>query len=158
MKNLNLKDAALAGIIAGLIFMMLEMILVPMFMNGSPWGPPRMIAAIILGKEVLPPPATFDLGVLMAAIMLHLMLSIIYVIILAMIVKSMSLGLAILIGAVFGFVLYLVNFYGMTGIFPWFANARNWVSIFSHIMFGIIAAWSYAGLVRRHSHKNPVKE
>jgi uncharacterized membrane protein YagU involved in acid resistance len=157
MKNLNLKDAALAGIIAGLIFMMLEMILVPMFMNGSPWGPPRMIAAIILGKEVLPPPATFDLGVLMAAIMLHLMLSIIYAIILAMIVKSMSLGLAILIGAVFGFVLYLVNFYGITGIFPWFANARNWVSIFSHIMFGIIAAWSYAGLVRRHDFRKPVK-
>jgi hypothetical protein len=43
-----LKAAILAGLIAGVVFMMLEMILVPVFMNGSPWAPPRMIAAIIM--------------------------------------------------------------------------------------------------------------
>jgi hypothetical protein len=153
MKSINFKKAILAGIIAGLIFMMLEMILVSMFLGGSPWGPPRMIAAIIMGKEVLPPPATFDLGVLMMAMMLHLVLSVVYAIILALIVNRMSVGLAILVGAVFGFLLYLINFYVMTGIFPWFANARNWVSAVSHITFGIAAAWSYVGLVRRHAHQ-----
>ncbi len=69
-----LKAAILAGLIAGVVFMMLEMILVPVFMNGSPWAPPRMIAAIILGKDVLPmpgQPVIFDFGVLMVAVMLH---------------------------------------------------------------------------------------
>lgn len=156
MKDFKVKDAVWAGIISGLIFMMLEMILVPMFLGGSPWGPPRMIAAIILGKEVLPPPANFDFGVVMGAVMLHLVLSVIYAIILSLIVNRMSFWVAILVGAVFGYMLYLVNFYVMTGIFPWFANARNWVSVFSHISFGIGAAWAYLGLVGRLAHQNQV--
>lgn len=153
MKSIRMKDAVWAGIIAGLIFMVLEMIMVPMFMDGSPWGPPRMIAAIILGKGVLPPPPTFDFGVVMVAVILHLILSIIYAIILAWIINAAktSFWVSILIGAVFGYVLYLVNFYVFTGIFPWFAKARNWISAFSHISFGIAAAWSYLGLLSKHA-------
>lgn len=152
MKSISFKDAVWAGIIAGLIFMMLEMFLVPAFLDGSPWGPPRMIAAIILGKEVLPPPGTFDFGIFMAALILHMVLSVIYAIILAMIINATKafFWVSILIGAVFGFVLYLVNFYLFTGVFPWFANARNWVSVFAHIVFGAAAAWAYLGLLGRH--------
>ena len=58
--GISAKAALWAAIIAGIVFMMLEMIMVPVFMGGSPWGPPRMIAAIGMGKGVLPPPATFD--------------------------------------------------------------------------------------------------
>lgn len=159
MKSINMKDAVWAGIISGLIFMMLEMIMVPMFLDGSPWGPPRMIAAIILGEGVLPPPATFDFGVFMTAIVLHLILSIIYAILLALFISGLktSFWMSILIGAVFGYLLYLVNFYLFTGVFPWFANARNWVSVFAHISFGIAAAWSYVGLASRHAHSHEVK-
>lgn len=131
--------------------MMLEMILVPMFLGGSPWGPPRMIAAIAMGEGVLPPPATFDFGILMVAIILHLVLSVIYAIILALIINGMSFWIGILVGAVFGYALYLINFYAFTGIFPWFAEARNWVSVFAHISFGIGAAWAYLALARSHA-------
>lgn len=141
-----LKAAILAGLIAGVVFMMLEMILVPVFLNGSPWAPPRMIAAIILGKDVLPmpgQPVNFDFGVLMVAIMLHFMLSIVYAVIIGWICRNLSMGTSILLGAVFGLILYFANFYGFTAIFPWFAMARNLVSIFSHIMFGIIAVLAF---------------
>ena len=43
------KAAALAGVIAGLIFLMLEMGLVAVLQGQSLWGPPRMISAIIMG-------------------------------------------------------------------------------------------------------------
>ncbi len=139
----------MAGLIAGAVFMMLEMIMVPLFMpDGSPWGPPRMIAAIGMGKEVLPPPATFALMPVMVAMIIHFILSIIFAVILAFIVSRLGLGIALLIGAVFGLVLYFVNFYGFTAIFPWFAMARNWISIFSHIVFGAAAAWAYKALAR----------
>lgn len=141
-----LKAAILAGLIAGVIFLMLEMILVPVFLDGSPWAPPRMIAAIILGKDVLPmpgQPVTFDIGVLMVAMMLHFILSIVYAVIIGWICKSLSMGASILLGALFGLVLYFVNFYGFTAVFPWFAMARNWVSIVSHLMFGVIAVYSF---------------
>jgi uncharacterized membrane protein YagU involved in acid resistance len=154
METLNWKAAIWAGIIAALIFLMLEMLMVPLFLNGSPWAPPRMIGAIVLGKEVLPPPATFDLGIVMAAIVLHLVLSILYAVVIAFIIKKMSFIQALAVGAVIGLLIYFVNFYIMTGMFPWFAMARNWVSAFAHVAFGIGVAWAYMKLqshyVRRH--------
>jgi len=146
MNKLLFKTAIKAGVIAGAVFMMLEMIMVPVFMGDSPWAPPRMIAAIILGKSVLPmpdQPVTFDFGVMLAAMVLHFMLSIIYAIIIGWLCRKLSMGTSILIGAVFGLAIYIINFYGFTALFPWFAMARNWISIFSHIMFGIIAALAF---------------
>lgn len=142
------KAAVLAGLISGIVFMMLEMILVPVFGGGSPWGPPRMIAAIGMGQEVLPPPATFALVPIMVGMVIHFMLSIVFALMLALVISRFGLGVAVLVGAVFGLVLYLVNFYGFTAVFPWFAMARNWISIFSHIMFGVIAAWAYKTLAK----------
>ncbi len=145
---INWKAAIIAGIIAGAIFMILEMILVPLVGGGSPWGPPRMIAAIGMGKEVLPPPGDFALMPVMVAMVIHFILSIIFAVILAFIIQRFSLGLAILIGAIFGLLLYFVNFYGFTAVFPWFAMARNAVSIFSHIVFGAAAAWIYKAIAK----------
>src|ERR671919_425929 len=96
------KAALWAGVIAGLVFMLLEMMLVPMFMGGSPWGPPRMIAAIALGKEVLPPPDTFDPGIMAAAMVVHFVLSVVYAIMLAAIIAGARQGTGIWVGAAFG--------------------------------------------------------
>ncbi len=149
MTKLFFKKAVIAGLIAGAVFMMLEMIMVPMFMGGSPWGPPRMIAAILLGKSVLPmppQPVTFDFGVMMAAMFLHFMLSIIFAIIIGWLCKNLRVGTSVLVGAVIGLILYFINFYGLTSVFPWFAMARTWVSIFSHVMFGMVAAFCFKKL------------
>lgn len=149
MENGFWKAAIWSGIIAAVVMLMLEMIMNPLFLGNSPWGPPRMMAAILLGSEVLPPPATFDFGILMAAMVVHFPLSVIYAIIIGAIVKNMETGKAVLIGAIIGLVIYLVNFYGFTAIFPWFAMARNWVQIVIHIAFGLSAAWSFMAIYRK---------
>ncbi len=157
MIKIDWKAAIWAGIIAGAVFMMLEMIMVPLFMGDSPWAPPRMIAAIIMGKDVLSSmeqPATFDPGVMMAAMILHFMLSIIYAIIIGWICRTRSMGISITIGAVFGLAIYVINFYGFTAIFPWFAMARNWISIFAHLMFGIVAAWAFKAIQHKIANIN----
>lgn len=65
-----------AAVVAGLIFAMMEMVLVQAVM-GQPWyGPLHMIAAIVLGPSVLPPPPTFDIGVASTAVAIHMALSI----------------------------------------------------------------------------------
>lgn len=146
MDKLFFKAAIIAGLIAGAVFILLEMIMVPLFMNESPWGPPRMIAAIILGTSVLPmpgQPVTFDFGVMIVAVILHFVLSIIYTIIIGRLCKNLSLGTSLLAGAIFGLALYFINFFGFTAVFPWFAMARNWISIFAHIMFGLVAVYSF---------------
>lgn len=148
--QLDWKAATWSGIIAGFIFLALEMVMVPVFGGGSPWGPPRMMAAIILGKGVLPPPATFDLGIIMAAMGLHFVLSIVYAVVFALAISRLSIGPALALGGVGGLILYLVNFYGFTALFPWFAMARNWISIFGHLVFGLVTAGVYVTIRKHH--------
>jgi hypothetical protein len=109
----NWKSALLAAMMAGAVFMIMEMMLVAVAGGDSPWAPPRMIAAMVIGEEVLPPPATFDFGVMMTALVVHFALSVVYGLIFAWIASllPMNRGIAILAGAAFGLALYLINFY-----------------------------------------------
>lgn len=149
--SIEWSSAIWSGIIAGAVFMMLEMVMVPLFIGGSPWGPPRMIAAIGMGKGVLPPPDTFAIVPMMVAMAIHFMLAIVLAVVLALFINRLKLGKAALAGAIFGLAVYLINFYGFTALFPWFEMARNWVSIFAHMMFGAVAALSYKWLKRATS-------
>ncbi len=147
--RINGKAALWAAIIAGAVFMMLEMIMVPIFMGGTPWGPPRMIAAIGMGKEVLPPPATFDAGIMMVAMLIHFGLSVILAFLFAFIARGRTVSVATMIGAAFGLAVYLVNFYGMTAVFPWFAMGRGWIGVFAHVMYGAVLGLVYASIAQR---------
>jgi hypothetical protein len=104
-----------------------------------------MMAAIAMGKDVLPPPASFDFGIMMGAMAVHVVLAIIYGVIFGLIVARLGLGrpMSVLAGLVFGVALYLVNFYLFTGLFPWFAMARNWMSLFAHAVFGLVLGAVY---------------
>jgi uncharacterized membrane protein YagU involved in acid resistance len=139
--------AAWAGLVGGLVFMMMEMLLVWLAMGQSPWGPPRMIAAMVMGKDVLPPPATFSAVIMMVAMAVHFMLSVVYGLVLGAIIHRMDKGAALATGAVVGLVVYFVNFHLVTSvIFPWFAMAQNWVSVLSHVVFGVVIAAVYTGV------------
>ena len=148
MTRINFAAAIKAGIIAAIVFMMLEMVLVATIGGDSPWGPPRMIAAIALGKGVLPPPASFDIIILLVAMTIHLILSIVLAIVFALIADAARWSgvTCAIAGLVFGIVIYLVNFYGMTAMFPWFAMARGSISIFAHAMFGLVLGYAYRAL------------
>jgi len=147
--HISVTSAIWASLAAGLAFLALEMIMVPLFMGMSPWAPPRMIAAIAMGRDVLPPPDTFDFGIVGTAVVIHFVLSLIYAFIFAFVAKGRSTSSAMLLGAGFGLVLYVVNFYGFTAVFPWFADARNWVSVFAHLVYGVVLGGTYAACANR---------
>lgn len=154
--TIDWSAAIWAGVVGGIVFLVLEMIMPPMF-TGAPgiWAAPRMIGAIALGQEVLPPPGTFHLGAVLAAMMIHFALSIAFGIVTAFIVRNMGTGAAIGVGIVLALLLYVFVFYLMTPVWPWFANARNWVSIFAHVVFGAVVAWWYkarAHPAEEHAH------
>lgn len=141
------KAVIWAGLIAGVVFMMMEMGLVAAS-GQSPWGPPRMIAAITMGRDVLPPPASFDAAVFIVAMAIHMALSVLLALVFAFVAARLGLVMAVVAGAVFGLLIYLVNFYGLTTFFPWFAMARNAISIVSHVAFGAVLALSYKLIAR----------
>jgi len=138
--------AAEAGFVGGIVYLMIALLFIPLFIGGTVWGVIRMIAAIVLGSGVLPPPDTFDVGVVLTGTVLHLLLATVYGAILAVIVNGSGRGAALLVGALFGLVLYIVNFYVFTGVFPWFAAARTWVTVLTHVGFGVAVAWSYTAI------------
>ncbi len=149
MQSFNWNAAIKAGIIAGLVFLILELVLVSTIGGDSPWAPVRMIGAIALGQDVLPPPATFDLTAFIAAVMVHFALAIVYGTIFALVADraGWGLGATTIAGLVFGLLLYAINFYGFTALFPWFAMARNEISIFAHAVFGLVLGYSYRKMI-----------
>jgi hypothetical protein len=141
---------------AGVVFLVLELALATLIPGGSPWASPRMLASIILGRDVLHAPASFEAGIMVAALAMHFLLAIVFALILSLIMVRFSFdssaGMASLAGAMFGLAMYLLNFYGMTRLFPWFAEARNWVSVVSHLVFGVVVADTYMRLERKDVH------
>jgi len=144
------RAATWAGLIAGVVFLMVEMLMVAVFEGQSPWGPPRMMAAMLMGKDVLPPPADFDFGIVMVAMLIHFPLALVYGLVIGWVVHRFSPSLALVTGLVIGFAIYLINFYPIAAaMFPWFAMARGWVSAVAHMIFGLAAAGAYVALRRR---------
>lgn len=143
--KLNWKAGIAAGVIAGVVFLMLEMVLVWAVAGQSPWGPPRMMAAIVIGKGVLPPPADFNLVIMMVAMMVHFGMSVVLGLVFGWLVSrgKFSLLQVIIFGVVFGLLIYFIGFYLMTPVFPWFAMARGAITIFAHAMFGLVLGWVY---------------
>ena len=142
-----------AAAMAGLAFLVLELVLVGLIPGERFWLPPRMIAAMVFGHDALQVAATFEAGIMVAALVVHFVLAIVGAMILSLIIASFSfdssVGMASLAGALFGLAVYLINFYAMTQFFPWLAEARNWVSVFTYLLFGVVVADTYLRLERK---------
>jgi len=155
--QIDWRAAVLAGVIAGTVFLVLGVVLMALTTGGSLLEPPRMVAAIILGRGALQSPQAFSLGLVLAAFVVHFALAIVFALVLGLIMKSFnldsSMGMASLAGCAFAVAVYLINFYGMTRLFPWFAEARNLASVIVHIVFGIVTANLYMRLERYTSRR-----
>jgi len=146
------RAAVYAGIAAGIIATWAEMLLWWVFGKPLPdmfYRDARLAAAIVLGRAVLPPPASFDAKVMAVATGIHVALSIAYALVLAPVVARRSWLSVLAIGIGFGLVLFAVNMYGFTVLFPWFRATRDGITLVSHGVFGAAAAICYHSLTRR---------
>lgn len=145
------RAAAMAGFAAGVVFLFVELGAL-WLMGESPWVPLRMIAAIVMGPSEVSQ-AAFSVGIILTALVVHFALSIVLGLILAAIMAPFSfdssVGMALHAGAVFGAAVYWTNFYGMTQVFQWFAEARGALSFLAHVVFGLVAAEIYLKLERK---------
>ena len=149
------KAALWAGFLAGTVFLLLELLMVPTLGGGTVFGPLRMIAAILLGPSVLAP-AAFNIWVLGAALLVHYLLALLYALIFAVFSTRLEAGAALVVGLAGGYLLYLANFYGFTALFPWFAAARNGITVFNHLVFGVATVLFYQAIQR--AHRREVRE
>lgn len=129
------RAAIWAGVASGLAFLLVNMLLTQIYL-GSPWIIVRLAASVLMGQGVLPPPATFDLGIFLSALLVHFFLSIVFACVIAFVLHRWGMLVGIIGGAVFGFALYCINFYTFTLFFPWFFPMRSWIMVVSHVAFG----------------------
>lgn len=135
-----------AGVIAGTLSTLTQVLLWLIFTDDFPailFRDARLTATLLLGVSVLPPPATFDVDVMLTATLIHFTLSVAYAAMLAALTARLEVVAALLTGIGCGVALYIVNLYGFTAIFPWFAQARGWIALIAHGVFGVAAISAY---------------
>ena len=134
------------GVAAGILATLAQVALWAVFTDALPtivFRDARFAAAIVMGRAVLPPPATFDAWIVLVATLVHFALSIAYGLLLARLIAGLGRTSSLLAGAVFGLFVYGVNMYGFTSVFPWFEAARDGITVAAHVVFGIVAAGAY---------------
>jgi len=139
----------LAGVTAGILATLAQLLLWLAFTDSFPallFRDVRLTAALLLGSSVLPPPATFDIGAMLVASLIHFALSIIYAALLIALTARLGTMAALMAGAALGLVLYVINLYGFTLLFPWFTQARGWIALIAHGVFGTGTVLAYHSL------------
>ncbi|HEY9064400.1 MAG TPA: hypothetical protein VIO33_05410 [Burkholderiaceae bacterium] len=145
--------AVVAGLAGGAVLMVLELLWGAATSETGPWRASQLIAAIVLGPETLQASAgTFHAGVVGTALVTHYLLGIAFGVVFGVVATGFGIDrqmpATLLFGALFGALLYVINFYGMVGLFPWFAELRGWAMGIEHVVFGMVAAVLYARLER----------
>jgi hypothetical protein len=140
------RAAVWAGLIAGIAFLLLNLVLIPAVIGGNAWVVIRLFASIVLGPDVLAPPATFDPTALIVALVTNTILSVVFALIVAFIIHRGGLISGIIGGAILGLALYAINFYTLTYFFPWFFAMHSWIFAVTHALFGALAGGIYEAL------------
>lgn len=127
------------GLLAGMAFILFELIMAAII------GPSavmvlRAISAIVLGPGALEPSVNVGAAVVIGLIV-HFVLSAVFGLIFSMVVWAVpslisSDGVLLGAAAIYGLVLWIVNFYVIAPrAFPWFTEANPVVQFFAHILF-----------------------
>jgi hypothetical protein len=143
---------AVSGFVAGAILMVLELLWSVTDIGGNPWSTSHKIAAIVMGQDALRSMTEFSVGIVAVALVIHYLLGIFTGLVVSAIITAFhfdsNLNMVLLVGAVLGLVIYLVNFYAMVAFFPWFADLRGSATMLAHLIFGMAAAGMYWQLAR----------
>ncbi|MFZ2648504.1 MAG: hypothetical protein WA210_00225 [Burkholderiaceae bacterium] len=146
--------AVVSGFAAGAVLMVLELAWAALIGSNGPWRISQLVAALTLGAGPLQgSPFTFDAGVVAMALATHYLLGVAFGMVLGYVLAGFhydtSIAAMLLIGAIFGLLLYLIDFHALTHVFPWFTELRGWTTLAAHLVFGTSAAVLYWKLARR---------
>ena len=140
-----------AGIVAGILATVVQIVLWFAFTDAMPevfYRDARFAAAIVMGPGALSR-AGSQASIMLVATLVHFALSIVYGAIVSGLTARLRMPAALVAGSVFGAMLFVVNMYGFTALFPWFGASRDGITLVAHVAFGAIAAGAYHVVVGR---------
>lgn len=132
------KGVIRAGLGAGLLFIVLQMLLLEELTEHGLWTQPRLIATLALGPGAAPPPKDFDLAIVTVGLLVHFLLSLLLALILGAMLSLTGADLvrSAVAGLVFGLLVYVGGYYVFTALFPALEQGRSGVTLFNHLVYG----------------------
>ncbi len=132
------RQTLLVGIIAGMVYGMMEMVIEAIVGHGF-WSPLRYIASVFtLGKDTDP---TFSLIPVVVGLMGHMMNSVIFGLIFALLISRLIRERAglILAGMVYAAAIFVIMWFGILPLIDPAMKLVNGVGfLFSHLMYGLV--------------------
>ena len=141
--SIDWSAAFWAGLAAGTLFLLHLIVVMPRVVGGNAWVFLRYLASTTLGEGVLAPPATFDGGVLAAALLSHYAISIGFAFLIAIVLHRFGIIVGLLGGALFGLGLYAIDVYALTMFRPWLFALAGMPFAIAHVLFGAAAGSIY---------------
>jgi hypothetical protein len=140
----NWGAALLAGLFAGGVFLLLELLATWVFGAGSPFGPAHVTLQGLLGREATA--GGPNGGLVLAAFFLHFSLAIFLTLVLARVVHTWRMGMALVVSMVLGYLLYFLNVHLFAYMLPVLGTARDVFLLVNYVLFGVSGAWAYKRL------------
>lgn len=138
----DLRAAIIAGIVSGLVFLLLASIVTTNAL-GTPVSVIRLLSSVLLGERILDPAMAVSPLAWLAALGTHLLLSILFGLLVAFVVHRWGIIIGILGGGILGLALYVINFYALSLLFPWMLAFRGMLLITGHLLFGAVTGGLY---------------
>ena len=136
------KAAVIAGLAGGLVSLVANIFLSFRLLD-SPWLLIRIIASILMGEGVLSPPVNFSWPVFLTSLFIHLLLSVIFAGLIAIVVHQWGIIISFIGGALMGLAFYTIAFYTFSMLFPWFYTFRSWIFLVMYILYGAFTGSVY---------------
>lgn len=140
-RTLDARAVLIAAVVAGTVFLVVNLALTALLFDIGPGLMMRYIAALVLGEAVLTGPT--DAGVIVTALLVHFALSVLFTLLITIAIHRWGLLVGILGGGMLGLAVYAINLYTLTLFFEWFSAINNPALAFSHIVFGMVAGGVY---------------
>ena len=149
VRSTDWTAAAVAGLAAGAVLMVLDLVWSALFHPDGPWRISHMIAPIF--TRTMPAPGegyAFSVNVVAIAMITHYALGVVFGVVMGFLMTQLRMDtspeLAVAAGAMLGLLLYLFNFELLADLFfPWLVALRGWETVAAHGLFGIVAALLY---------------
>lgn len=135
----SLLAGAEAGMLAGVVFLLLEYLSTVLLGADSPLGPARVTLRSILHLT----PGTAAEPYLLAVLVVHFGLSVVTTQVLGGIIYRMVRHWAITFGVLYGLLLYTINFFAFAFWLPGITAASDLFMFINYMIYGGLAAWLY---------------
>jgi hypothetical protein len=140
--------ALIAGIVAMIVFIVIEMAFSWAMRGASPGQPLAVFGTVTLHVLMSPAAAGDGIRTMLVGAALLLALGALSGVVLAYIVDRIGVTGAAVAGAIFGLAMYVADLYGGARLFPVLLDLRDWMSALAYVIQGALTAALYKVMTR----------